>query len=225
MPIPGKGASDVTMSISGQNERWAQLNAYQPPPSSQYGQNGGFDPISLATASSGATGNATAAAPALSDDMSLALMAFAGWGNGSAPASQATGQNTAASSTQAGSIASQLLSVMQSLTSALTGAATGAPAASGTTTGLVNTAAQDLQTITADLGTIVPVSGSAQPGQPEGPPPSDNTIPNTGTGTTRGWNPDYSDGIQQQFAAAAYSANAMTGLDSSATSALTNITV
>ena len=88
------------MSISGQNERWAQLNAYQPPPSSQAGPNGGWASAVGTTGSSGATssaGTAGGASGGLSDTMSLALMAFSGaWGTGSGASSQAPGQSGAA---------------------------------------------------------------------------------------------------------------------------------
>jgi len=125
------------MSISGQNERWAQLNAYQPPPSSQAGANGGW-----ATESGGTTGSAGSAGGAsggLSDTMSLALMAFSGaWGTGSGTSPQAPGPNGGTaivpstdppSSTQdASGIGSQLLNDMQSMMATLTGTADASPA-------------------------------------------------------------------------------------------------
>ena len=47
----------MSMSISGQNERWAQLNANQPPPTSPSGQNSGAASTIGTTASSGPAGN------------------------------------------------------------------------------------------------------------------------------------------------------------------------
>lgn len=241
----------MSMSISGQNERWAQLSANPPPPPSPSGQNSGAATIGT-TASTGPAGNpatAVGSVAALSDDMSLALMAFGGgWGNGSATASQVAGQNSGTSgasavgsdpSTQGGnSFAAQLLTDVQSLVSALTGTATNAPPAPGQTgagaaTGLTGTVQQDLQTDASNLDMIASASGSSQPGgagqTPSGLPPWSDDISNTGTnagsGGTNGWNRGYSDGLSQQFALSAYAANAQAGIDSSATSSLANITV
>jgi hypothetical protein len=240
----------MSMSISGQNERWAQLNAYQPPPVSPSGQNGGWDSTIGTTPSSGAAGNTASGAGtsgALSDGMSIALMAFGGWGNGSSTASRATGQSSGTSGTSSAgsapstpdgsSLASQLLTDVQSLVSALTGttsAPTGTSAASGNTgtgavTGLTGTAQQNLQSVASDLDSIASASGSSQPagvgGPSPGSPPWSNGISNPGSGSAGGWNPGYSDSIQQQFALSAYTANTQSGLDTSATSLLASINV
>ena len=128
----------MSISVSGQNERWAQLNAYQPPPTSQPGQNGGWESAIQTSVASGQTGTATSSggAPAgLSDGMSLVLMALGGWGNGSG-STQTTGVSSGASNASSSSSApagqagitldgtasvSQLVTDLQSLLSALTG--------------------------------------------------------------------------------------------------------
>jgi hypothetical protein len=230
----------VSMSISGQNERWAQLNAYQLPPSSPSGQNGGRASTIGTAASSGSGGNIASGAGtsgALSDGMSFALMAFGGWGNGAAAASQAAGQSggtSGASSTDSApatqdgnSLGAQLLTDVQSLLSALTGTTsppTGTSAASGNTgtgasAGLTGTVPQDLQTVASDLDTTASASGSSQPGGVGGP---SSGPPTRSNGVS---NPGYSDGIQQQFALSAYTANTRSSLDSSATSSLASINV
>jgi len=146
----------VSISISGQNDRWAQLSAYQPPPASQAGQNGGWNSISGTAASSGSTGStpfAGGTSGALSDGMSFALMALSGgWGSGQAASVQTADQSSATSGassassaspglapiTQNGtSSASQLMTSLQSLLSALTGtppSSTGGQATSATAT-------------------------------------------------------------------------------------------
>jgi hypothetical protein len=228
----------VSISISGQNERWAQLNAYQPP-SSRSGQNSASYPA-IGTAPPPAPGTATpggGSAGALSDGTSLALIAFGSLGNAQTTAQSsgtlstgtpATG--TPATGTPAVSPASpgsttgtqdetsleaQILGDVQSLISDLTGS-TSTPATSGT-----GSTSQNPLT-TASL---------SQPAPPSGPPPGGNTISDedtnattTGTGNAGGAAPGYSDAIQQQFALSAYSAN-NAGLDSSATASLTNISV
>lgn len=218
----------MSMSISGQNERWAQLNAYQPPPSSSSGQDSAWDPTTVAASSPGSAGNGPSTggtSGGLSDGTSLALIAFGSLGNGQTTASQAAGQNTAtpAGSTAAtqdeSSLESQILTDVQSLISALTGA-TNTPA----TSGAANTTAQKPLT-TASVSPTEPPGASPPPG----PPPWSNAIPGTGTnadtGNAGGAAPGYSDGIRQQFALSAYSANTQAGVDSSATSSLTNISV
>jgi hypothetical protein len=182
----------VSISISGQNERWAQLSAYQPPPMPRPGQSGGSDPSVGTTTAPGSPGtnNSTPASTsgALSDGMSFALMAFSGsWGVGTGTSSQGANQSTGTSnaaapgstpSTSNGtSPQSQLLTDVQSLLSALTGssgsasgATTSSAAASstgsgaGTQTGLSSSILQDLQTVASDLGAISSASGTSQPG-------------------------------------------------------------
>ena len=264
-------------SISGQNERWAQLGAYQPPPPSKSDQDGGWGSTTGATASPGATPSIPTAggvSPTLSDGMSFALIAF----SGAAPAQsfQAGGQSNATSNPTSAtpsstSLGSQLLSDMQSLLSALTGmgastnagtpagmgssgtastsngsiitgsistgsigAASTPPSSSaiGAANGLSNTVIQDLQAVASDLNSIASAVGTGQPpgGASAGPPPWANNRSGSGTNATdddsdRG-NAGYNDGYHKQAGLAAYSAaNTLSGLNSSATSSLTSITV
>jgi hypothetical protein len=196
------------MSISGQNERWAQLNAYQPPPSSPSGQNSPFDPASGTVPSAAPAAGSTGA---LSDGTSLALIAFGSLGNAQA-APQATGTLASTGSTAGAqdesSLEAQILGDVQSLISDLTGATT--------TSGTTGSASQNPLTTTSASPTTQPA------GPPSGPPPW-GTDTNS-TGNAGGAASGYSDAIQQQFALSAYSANS-SGLDSSATSSLTSISV
>jgi hypothetical protein len=198
----------VSIPISGQNERWAHLNAHRPPPVSPSGQNSGPSSAGATTASTSSTGSAPATGGTsvpLSDGMSFMLMAVSSV-NGPKGAGQSDGTPNASApvdqtgATQGGADpASQLFTHLQSLLSALTGtpgASTGgtgttaiaaSPANTGTSQaiGLSNTVQQDLQTISSDLDSIASTSGSAQPGSasrpPSGPPPWRNDISNTGT--------------------------------------------
>lgn len=242
-------------SISGQNDRWAQLNAYQPPSRATSGQDSDWPSATTATPSSGSTPATPAAggtAPTLSDGMSFALLAFNG--GGTAQAAQPTGQSAAASSsdpaaatTQSGSsLGSQLLSDMQSLLAALQGTTTPSSSttaaqasattptannAAGSANGLSNSVNKDLQAVASDLDAVASASqpagrqGAAVPGSPT----SGNNISNTGTtdsGGTQRWNPGYSDGFQKQFGLAAYSAgNSLSSVASSATSSLASMNV
>lgn len=231
----------MSSSISGQNERWAQLGAYQPPPISQSGQNPGWGSTNWTTASGGtnaSTASAGGASGAQSNDMSFALMAFGNAsGNGSVTSSQSAGQSGDASSSgsaaQVGSsLGSQLLTDMQSLLSSLTGTAgaatdtTNASANTGTTTatGLGGSLLQDLQTVASAFSSTASGSGPTPSGTVGGPPPWRNDIANTGTnagnGSTGGWHPGYSDSFQNQYALAAYAASIMPSLNSPATSSL-----
>jgi hypothetical protein len=131
----------VSISVSGQNERWAQLGAYQPPPPSQASQNSGWDAAIGTSSLSDPTGNAGPPNNffgALSDSMSLALMSLNGWSSGATTPTQinetSSGASNASStnSTSAGQAAitqggtgsvSELVSDLQSLLAALTGTA------------------------------------------------------------------------------------------------------
>jgi hypothetical protein len=217
-PLIGKGASVVSISISGQNERWAQINAYQSP-SSPSGQNSTGYPAIGTTTSPPPPGSTAPSTGALSDGTSLALIAFGSLGNAqTAPqstGSQAGGQAnpTSTGAQDESSLEAQILGDVQSLISSLTGATT--------TSGTASASQGSLTTASA--------TPAAQPsGPPPGPPPWSNAISNddtnAATGNAGGAAPGYSDAIQQQFALSAYGANA-SGLDSSATSALTNISV
>jgi hypothetical protein len=170
---------DVSISISGQNARWAQINAYQPPSTVRSGQNGGWNSIGQATPSSGSASNVPAVGGttgALSDSTSFALMAFGGWGNGSANSTQAAGQSSGATSdaasatpastgltsptstgqagiTQAGTISvTQLIADLQSMLSALTGTPTSSASGTGSsgTTGTTGTTGSSGTTGTTD---------------------------------------------------------------------------
>ncbi len=239
----------MSMSISGQNERWAQLGVYQPPPSSQQGQNVGWGFGSAPAATSGTNGStavAGASSGPLSDGVSFALMALSG-GSDSEPvtasqtAVQSNGTSAAASPDSAsatqsgGSLETQLLKDMQSLISALTetgrpstgNASASGTAATGTANNLDSSVAQGLRTVASDLNTIASVSGPAQQGSTGGPPPGDTDISNSGTNaagkSTGAWKPSYSDGFRQQFAMSAYNAGAQSALTGSATSSLASI--
>ena len=191
----------MSISISRQNERWAQLNAYQPPPASQSGQNGQWDPSVGTDTSAGSTGTAPSAggtSGALSDGVSFALMAFGDWRSKAAASTQSTGQDSTTSDASASSSAStgqsgitqdgttsvsELVTDLQSLLSALTGTSSaGSTATSDTTatsantgtaaaTGLSSTVLQDLQTVSSDLNSIASTSGTTPPGGAGGPPP------------------------------------------------------
>jgi hypothetical protein len=201
----------VSISISGQNERWAQLNAYQPP-AAQSGQAGGTLPAAGTTTSPGSIGNSNsipgATSGALSDGMSFALMAFSSsWGTAAATSSQGaspgsgTADGLSPSAPAAGSSPqSQLLTDVQSLLSALMGGsgssasgasgsnatATAANSGTGTQTSLSSSLLQDLQTVASDLGTIDATSGSSRPGgSPQSASPRGDDNANTSdTGTS-----------------------------------------
>lgn len=226
-------------SISGQNDRWAQLGVYPRPPSLPSGQNGGSASTGSTAAPSGSANDTPAAGGTsgpLSDDMSFTLMGFniesaAGQNN---TTSDAASPDPASSTQDGSSPKSQLLTDVQSLMSDLTGTAgspTGKSAASDTDTAAAtdfgSTIRQGLQTVTSTPDTMASTSGSAPGGPTPGQPSRSNDISNTGTsagGGTSGWTPNYSDGFQQQFALAAYSTTStMSALDSSATASLANI--
>jgi hypothetical protein len=230
----------VSMSISGQNERWSRLDTYQPPAASSSGQNGGPAATNGTAPSSGASANAASGTSgALSEGISFALMALTNdWGNG--PASRTAGQAggpSGASPSPAqdgGNLASRLMTDGQSLVSVLTGT-TAAPAAhrgasAGTatreTTGPTGTPQQTSRAVTSDRDTVTAASGSARPagGPPPPPPLWDANTANPGTNTGRG-NPGNYDAIQQRFAQSAYAANGQSGLDSSVTASLADINV
>jgi hypothetical protein len=175
-------------------------------------------------------------------------MAFGGWNSGTAASAPAADPSSAgpdvssADPASAQSPQSQLMTDIQSLLSTLTGTsgASGSgsgtsdatSAAAGTLTGLSSTIWQDLQSVTADLGTIASASATSQPtgSRPPGSPPSwsndiSNAGPDTPDGTTSHWKPGYSDGFQQQFALSAYSANAASALDAATASPAAGISV
>jgi hypothetical protein len=201
------------MSVSGQNERWAQLNAYPPPPRSRAGQNGGLTSTGGTTDPSVTAGGAS---NALSDGMSLALMAFNG-ADGTEPAGSSTSSGTTdpASTSQSGSgPGSQLLTDIQSLMTALTGSAGTATGSISNGTTLDSAALQDLQTVESDLGSLAsasPANGLEAP-QSQG----NNGISNTGTATG-----DWGHGFQQQFALSAYGATALGTLDVAPSNSIT----
>ena len=231
----------MSVSISGQNDRRALLDAYQPTPAPTAGQSGAWDAALGTMAPTGSAATATAApggtSGGLSDGMSFALMAF---GNAVPAASTlTTGPDSAtfdASSADpsAADPQSHLLSDLQSLLSTPTGTsgtADTAGAAAGTQTGPDSPISQQLQIANADLGTIASASGTSHSaGHHAGvqPPPSwGNDISDAGTNSPDGshWTPGYSDDFRQQFARSAYSATAVSGLDAANGSVLANINV
>ena len=195
----------VSVSISGQNDRAALLSAYQATPTAPPDLGGIWDStVGTPTPSSSTT---TTAAPsgtsgALSDGMSLALLAFGGGAATAAPPGGQNGEASAVSSDDAESGQSAadpqagLLSDIQSLLASLTGTSTTGTSASGTSAGGTSaggtsaggdgsatsdsisaaaggTLLQDLQSATGAFGTVVSTSGSAPAAGPgSGSPPS-----------------------------------------------------
>ena len=160
----------MSISISGQNERWAPLSAIQPPTAAQFGQNGSGDSINGSTTPSG---NGTAASSPstgivpfvggvsepLSDNMSFALMAFGGWGSGQAStqtaaqasATSAASATSSASTAQAAITQDGTTSVSQLATDlrALLSTLTGTPTSSTSSSAESNTPAASINTGTA----------------------------------------------------------------------------
>ncbi|WP_428532363.1 hypothetical protein [Rhodopila sp.] len=134
----------MSVSISGQNDRAALLSAYQATPTAPPDLGGIWDStVGTPTPSSSTT---TTAAPsgtsgALSDGMSLALLAFGGGAATAAPPGGQNGEASAVSSDDAESGQSAadpqagLLTDMQSLLASLTGTSTTGTSASGTSAG------------------------------------------------------------------------------------------
>lgn len=228
-------------SITGQNERWAQLAASQATPAAQSSQiTAGTSayPSSSPWAGPGDGAVTGDASSPISDGTNFALLAF---GSSSQTSGTAGAANGNAISTGGTSGMSQILTDLQSLLSTLGGTspATGGSAASGTAatdsnSSLVSnsgtTLSQDLQQLSTDLGSLASTLGRAHHGdhvrpEPPGPPPGSSDILNSGTvsassgditgsGTasaSNGWAT-----FMQQFAAGAYGS----GYDSSTTSAL-----
>jgi hypothetical protein len=174
----------VSISVSGQSEQWAQLNAYQPP-APEAGQNsasaltsaltGGAAVASTGGAQSapGSPGNAISApgstSGALSDGICLALIAFGGgWNPGTGSSSQAVSQSGGTSgATPPGSVSlvpggpNPQSQGLQSLLSALTGAGAAAsiPAVSGTATTPAETGTRP-SAVTDDLQSVAPDLGT-----------------------------------------------------------------
>nr|WP_294521565.1 hypothetical protein [uncultured Rhodopila sp.] len=231
-------------SITGQNERWAQLAAYQTPPAAQSSEiSGGTSAYASSSlwADPGAgavTGNTSSP---ISDGTNFALMAF-----GSSSQSATNGNSIASDGTSG---ISQLLTDLQSLLSSISGtsSATGSNATSatstadadsasvsnsGTTTG---TLSQDLQQLSTDLGSLASTMGRTHRGDhdhpeaPPAPPPGSGDILNTGTASASNGSDITNSGtastgngwatFMQQFAAGAYSS----GYDASTTSSLVAI--
>ncbi|HEY4175055.1 MAG TPA: hypothetical protein VGM42_18645, partial [Rhodopila sp.] len=163
----------MSLSISGQNERWAQINAYQPP-SSPSGQTGSGYPAIGTTTSPPPPGSTAPSTGALSDGTSLALITFGSLGNTQTTpqttGTQATNQTNPTGTQDASSLEAQILSDVQSLISNLTGATT-TPAAS-TSQGSLTTAS---------------ATPTTQPsGPPPGPPPWSNAISTDDTNSATG---------------------------------------
>jgi hypothetical protein len=181
----------VLSSISGQNERWAQLAALQPPPATQSSQDGGQDFSNSGTVASGTSTLgpiASNTASPLSNDMNFMLMMFGG-GTSSTSSSGSTTQTTGpddtsgTSITQGGTSFASLLTDLQSLLSTLGGGTSSTTDATTTSASIGNastidntgsvssTLRQDLDSIASDLGTIAASFGGIQPP----PPPPDVT--------------------------------------------------
>ncbi len=191
----------MVTSISGQNERWAQLHAHQPPPASRpnatAGFSGGWDKAGGATASPDPTGAAGATPSAtsggLSDYLGIKLFAFGGgWGGGASPPPQTTGQTSAAAGATgatgvppapaAATPGSQLLTDMESLLSAVTGRSSGANAGatSGATSSGTNAAGTQnglSGTVVRDLAAVASDLGAIASASPASQPVSPNGQP------------------------------------------------
>lgn len=167
----------MSISIFGQNERWAQIQAYQPPPASQSGQSGGqlggpggaqggaqggaWDPSLGTSTSSGSTAIAGGTSATLSENTSFALIAFGGWGNGPATSTQTAGQSSTSSPSDASSPAS---------------ATVGQTAITQNGTSAVSQLFTDLQSLLSAL-TGTPTSSASTPGTSD----TTGTAANTGT--------------------------------------------
>lgn len=96
--IAAKEYRDVTVSISGQNDRRASLDAYQPTPAPPPNSGDAWDSIVGPSAPAASTASSSAApsgtSGALSAGLSLALIAFGGWKGGTAAAAPAVGQSS-----------------------------------------------------------------------------------------------------------------------------------
>jgi hypothetical protein len=223
----------VIHSVVGQSERWAQLNALQPPPAAQSGPGNrpGFSNVGTTTADPTVVSPiAGSTASPLSSNMSFMLMMFGG-GLDSATSSGAaggtgltggSGSTTASlgdtSNIQGGTGAASILTDLQSLIASLTRDTSGTPATAPTGSGALSGGSsrlQDLNSIVTDLGTTTATPGGAQPPPP--PPsngaatdqPSDgNDITNpASTAAVATWGDGPSGpggGWQEQFALAAY---------------------
>jgi hypothetical protein len=232
----------VIHSLIGQNERWAQLAALQPPPGAQAAQPGGSafgnlgtvapDPSVVNPVSSGS-------GSALTNDTSFLLFFLNGGSNaatgnsstGSGSPTQTTGAPDDTSGTQgATSLAAQLLTDVQSFLSALTGGS--AFAGSGSSDvgrpAATSSLAQDIDAITSAGGTVAfaPTNGSA-PNSSDG----GNDVGNAGSASAEpSWRNRWDDGRagstawRQQFGVAAYSASDPSGQTTSTASALQAIT-
>ncbi len=196
-------------SVAGQNERWAQVTALQPPPAVQSAQGGG-----PAFSNSGTTtGDPTVANPVagstaspLSSNMSFMLMMLGG-GLDSATGSTAaggtgltsgSGSTTASpdetSNTLGGTGAASILADLQSLIANLTGGVSEASAlgsaAAPAGSGVLSNSSSLLKgstSVVADLGTMAAPTRSAQPSTPPsggpatGQPSEGNDITNMGS--------------------------------------------
>jgi hypothetical protein len=232
----------VIHSLIGQNERWAQLAALQPPPGAQAAQPGGSAFSNLGTVAPDPTvvnPVSSGSGSALTNDTSF-LLFFLNSGSGTATGTSSTGSNAATqtagaaddtSGTQgATSLAAQLLTDVQSFLSALAGSSASAgngPSGVGTPPA-TSSLAQDIDAITSAGGTVAfaPANGSAPSGSDGG-----NEVGNTGSASAEpSWRNGWDDGRRtdaawrQQFGLAAYSASDQSGQTTSTASALQAIT-
>jgi hypothetical protein len=243
----------VIHSVIGQNERWAQIAALQPPPGAQAAQATGSGFSNLGTTApdpSVVNPISSGSGSALSNDTNFLLFflnqgtaAANGTANG-APSGTPSGtpsgigsptQTTGApdDTSQAGgatSLEAQLLTDVGSYLSTLTGGgglAASSSSGAGTPTA-TSTLAQDIDAITSAVGTVAFASaGGLAPGSNDG-----NDVGNTGSASAGpswrdGWDGERGSGdaFRQQFGLAAYSASDQAGQTNTTASALQAITV
>jgi hypothetical protein len=242
-------------SIPGQNERWTQIAALQPPPVAEPGQNGGsgFDNAGTTAADPSAVSPvAGSTASPLSSNMSFMLMMFGGGlgsaggsgsANGSGSATQTVGSPDDTPGQQGGTNLGPLMAELQSFVSSMINgtsagtstSASGTTAAPGGASLASNPLLQDLNSSASDLGTTVasadatqqmpPPSGGGSPSQSGG----GNDITNTGTAVAaRRWGDGPAGaggGWQEQFLMAAYASGSTSGVNGATTTTLQSITV
>lgn len=176
----------MSISISGQNDPWAQLNAYQASPKPLSSQNGPWNTTTSGTAAGGAAPGGSSArtsaggtAGALTDGTAKALLAFGGWASGLTISSQTYGQTSGGA--DPASSTSPSADPAGTANSAIT------PTGTATASALI----ADLQSMLASL-TTTPASGAngaATTATPDTSPTSDapagsGTIAATSLGTS-----------------------------------------
>ncbi len=240
--------------LIGQNERWAQYAALQPPPGAQSGQAGGSafsnqgtvgaDPTVVNPISSGS-------GSPLSSDTNFMLFFFnsgtssaggSGAPTGTGSPTQTTGAPDDTSASQGGtSLTAQLLTDLQSFVADLTkaggagSAATSAGSATGSSAGTAasgagtpsatSSLAQDLEAITSAVGTVAfAFLGESSPGATGAGNAGGNADSATTEPSWRDRTFGPGDGWRQRFGPAAYAASDQSGQTSATASALQRIT-